>query len=214
MWKIKLGRITNDKQDWNIILNFSNFKSQVGYQLENAALDVSEENVTTEGPTQENAPDNAKPVDDLPQLLDATKESVHGLNPNIQENEEGFGSQMPQKEDKSDKQSKKEIEMASHKVKNWWNFIAVAALQVRPRQKEETCFHAKQKQGMFLPWSRNTFCFLETLIDTKSNSSRMEKLLKHEGDTIVPEKKHLSLFCQGLRKPFSKAVRLYARFQK
>ena len=101
--------------------------------MENAALDVSEENVTTEGPAQENDPENAKSVGDLSQLPDANEESVQGLHSSIHEDKEGFGSQTSQKEGKRDKQSKNEIEMTSHKVRNWWNFIAVAALQVRPR---------------------------------------------------------------------------------
>ena len=87
--------------------------------MENAALDVSEENATTEGTTQENVPDNAKSVGDASQLSDAIKESFQAVHLNIHENEGRFGLKRPEKEDKSDEQSNKEIEMAFHKVRTY-----------------------------------------------------------------------------------------------
>lgn len=97
---------------------FFYFSSQLVNQLENAALDASEEEVAPGIATQENATDNAESVDHSSQLSGTIEEHVQGLQPNVYKKEGGLDIQTPEKEGiDSEHQSTKDIEMASLKVR-------------------------------------------------------------------------------------------------
>ena len=91
------------------------------YELDNAALDTSDEGITNSNPTPENTADHAtgdSPPSHL-SVADPAEETVNGQQTDVQGNAATIDKQTLEKGDKKDEQSNKEFEMSSLKVRKY-----------------------------------------------------------------------------------------------
>jgi len=108
----------------HFIFRHFHFDSQVVYQLENAALDTSDEGIPNASPVPENSADFATSIGELSQphlsVADPAEETAQEQQEGRKGSADSLDNQMLEKGDKNDDQPNREIEMSSLEVRIYY----------------------------------------------------------------------------------------------